>query len=113
MARKNPTTTKWVDCVKKDDEGQEFLRCRLVARDFKLRHEGSRYELCVAMPPLEAPKALFAHVAGSRRASRDRGDHEVKFMFVDLVKVHFNARCDEEEGLNSPTNSVSTEDMPE
>ena len=32
-AGKAPTTTKWVDRVKKDDDGDEFVRCRLVARD--------------------------------------------------------------------------------
>ena len=36
-----PTTTKWVDVVK-TDEGLEFVRCRLVACDIKLRREGPR-----------------------------------------------------------------------
>ena len=30
-----PTTAKWVDRAKKDDTGKTFVRCRLVARDFK------------------------------------------------------------------------------
>ena len=32
---KMPTTAKWVDRAKKDDTGKTFVRCRLVARDFK------------------------------------------------------------------------------
>ena len=40
----NPTTTKWVDFVKKDDGGHEFVRCRLAVRGFKPRGEGSRDE---------------------------------------------------------------------
>ena len=39
---KVPTTTKWIDRVKKNDDGREFVRCRLVARDFKPRREGPR-----------------------------------------------------------------------
>ena len=46
-----PTTTKWIGRVK-DDDGREFVRCRLVARDFKPRREGPRDNLVVAMPPL-------------------------------------------------------------
>ena len=29
-----PTTTKWVDQTRKDDDGKEFARCQLVPRDF-------------------------------------------------------------------------------
>ena len=36
---KMPTTTKWVDRAKKDDNGNMFVRCRLVARDFKPKRE--------------------------------------------------------------------------
>ena len=28
-----PTTTKWVDRTRKDDDGKEFARCQLVPRD--------------------------------------------------------------------------------
>ena len=34
---KQPTTTKWVEGKKVDDDGKEFVRCRLVARDFRPR----------------------------------------------------------------------------
>ena len=38
-AEKATTTTKLVDRVNKDDAGNEFVRCRLVARGFKPRRE--------------------------------------------------------------------------
>ena len=34
---KVPTTTKWVEGWKKDDDGKRFVRCRLVGRDFKAK----------------------------------------------------------------------------
>ena len=46
--------------------GLEFVRCRLVARDIKLRREGPRDDLFAAMPPFEAKNALSAQVAGVR-----------------------------------------------
>lgn len=36
---KEPTTTKWAECKNVDDEGKQFVRCRLVTRDFKPRRE--------------------------------------------------------------------------
>ena len=44
-AGKMPTTTKWVDRAKKDDNGNTFFRCRLVARDFRTKREGPTDEL--------------------------------------------------------------------
>ena len=44
-AGKAATTTKWIDRVKKDDDGREFVRCRPAARDFKPRREGPRDDL--------------------------------------------------------------------
>ena len=99
---KMPTTTKWVDRAKKDDSGKMFVRCRLVARDFKPKHEGPRDDLFAAMPPLEAKKALFAFVAGMREKRRAQGHDEVKLMFVDGKKAHLNAKCDEEEWVELP-----------
>ena len=66
-----PTTTKRIDRVKKDDDGREFVRCRRVARNVKPRREGPRDDLFVAMPPLEAKKALFAYDAGVREKKRE------------------------------------------
>ena len=57
---KEPTTTKWVEGKKVDEDGVEFVRCRLVARDFKPKREGPRDDLFAAMPSLEVKKALFA-----------------------------------------------------
>ena len=39
-AGKARTATKWVGGVKRNDDGPELVRCRLVARDFKPRREG-------------------------------------------------------------------------
>ena len=44
-AGKAPTTTKWIDQVKKDGDGCEFVRRRLVARDFKTTSRGSEGRL--------------------------------------------------------------------
>ena len=81
-----PTTTKWVDRMKKDDDRKEFAGCRLVVRDFKPKREGPRDDLFAAMPPLEANKALFAFVAVVRLRRRERGPVEEKLMFVDVRK---------------------------
>ena len=98
---KAPTTTKWVDRKKKDDDGKEFVRCQLVARDFKPKREGPRDDL-FAIPPLEANRALFAFGAGAREKRRERGRAEVNLLFVDVKKAHFKARCDEEEWVELP-----------
>ena len=95
-AGKAPTTTKWIDRVEKDDDGREFVRCRLVARGFKPTREGPRDDLFAAMPPLEAKKALFAYVPGVREKRRKQGQDEVKLMFIDVKKEDFNAKYDEE-----------------
>ena len=97
-----PTTTKRVDRNKKDDNGETFVRYRLVARDFKPKHEGPSDDLFAAMPPLEAKKALFAFVAGVREKRRTQGHEEVKLMFVDMKKAHLNAKCEEEEWVEVP-----------
>ena len=34
-AGKNPTTTRWVDRTKTDEEGEEVVRCRLVGLRFQ------------------------------------------------------------------------------
>ena len=62
--------------VRNDDDGCEFVRCRLVARDFKPRREGPRDDLFAAMPPLEAKKALFPCVAGVREKRTRSGRSE-------------------------------------
>ena len=100
---KTPTTTKWLGNWKMGDDGERFVRCRLVGRDFKTKGgKGEAAELFAAMPPLEAKKVLFrmaAAVRGRRRRSRQP---EVKIMFVDVKKAHLNAPCDEEEWVELP-----------
>ena len=97
---KAPTTTKWIDRVKKVDDSREFVRCRLVARDFEPRREGPRDDLSAAMPPLETQKALFAYVAGVREKRREQGQDEVKLVFIALTvkKAHLDAKCEEKSG---------------
>ena len=71
-----PTTTKWVDRTKKDDDGKEFVRCWLVAPDLKPKREAPRDDLFAAMPPLEAKKALFAFVARGGGGRAGSGESE-------------------------------------
>ena len=96
------TRTKWIDRVKKHDDGFEFVTCRLVARDFKPRREGPRDDLFAAMPPPEAKKALFTYVAGVREKRREQGQDEVKLMFIDVKTAFLNAKLDEEEWVDLP-----------
>ena len=86
-----------------DDNGKEFVRCRLVARDFKSKgDQGEMAELFAAMPPLEAKKSLFRMVAAVRGVRRRKGKEEIKLMYVDVKKAHLNAKCDEEEWVELP-----------
>ena len=55
-----------------------------------------------AMPPLEAKKALFAYVAGVREKRREEGQHEVKFVLIEVNEAHFTEKCDEEEWVELP-----------
>ena len=78
------TTTKWVHRVNKDEEVDDFVRCRHVACDLKPRHEGLRDDVFVAaMLPLAVKLALFAYFVRARKAGRNRGE-EMKLMFVHV-----------------------------
>ena len=99
---KMPTTTKWVEGWKTNEDGSKFVRSRLVGRDFKPKHGGVREDLFAAMPPLEAKKALFRMTAGVRGQRKRRGEGEVKLMFVDVKKAHLNAKCEEEVWVELP-----------
>ena len=79
--------------MKQDDDGSEFVRCCLVARDFKPRREGPRDDLFAAMPALKAKRGLFSYVAGVREKRREQGQDEVKLLFIDVKKAHLNAKC--------------------
>ena len=57
----NPTSVRWIDT----DKGHGWnsnIRCRLVARDFKVKGD-DRDDIFASMPPLEAKKVLVAKVA--------------------------------------------------
>ena len=99
---KRPTTTKWVEGWKADEQGGRFVRSRLVGRDFKPRREGARDDLFASMPPLEAKKVLFRIVAGVRGQRRRKREREMKLMFIDVRKAHLNAECNEEEWVELP-----------
>ena len=94
-----------------DDDGRAFVRCRLVARDFKPRRDGPRDDLFAAMPPLEAKQEL-AYVAGVCEKRRKQGQDEVKLMFIDVKQAHFNAHRREEEWSSCRTDSRSSGSVP-
>ena len=83
---------KRVDRTRENDTGKTFVRCRLVARDFKPKHEGPKDDLFVATPPLEAKKALFAFVAVVREKRRAQGHDEVKLMFERHISTRSATR---------------------
>ena len=56
---KQPTTTKWVDRWKADDQGGRFVRCRLVGRDFKVKGVEERED--------------FLRQCRGRRAAEEKG----------------------------------------
>ena len=85
-----------------EDNGNKFVRSRLVARDFKPKREENPGEMFAAMPPLEAKKLLFRMAAGVRGWRRRRGVAEIKLMFIDVRKAHLNAVCDEEAWVELP-----------
>ena len=84
--KKKPTTTKWVRGWKTDDDGRRFVRCRLVARDFKVKNEKARDDLFASMPPLEAKKMMFRMTAGVRGWRRRHNREEIKLMFIDVKR---------------------------
>ena len=75
-----PITVKWVDVQKGDG-----VRCRLVALDFKAKHEGDRADLFASMPPREAKKFLFSKAASQKGKSRVK-----KLLFMDATKANLN-----------------------
>ena len=92
-----PTSTKWVDVRKMNDDGEEFMRSRLVARDFRPRCGPDKPDLLAPMPPLEAKKMLFIMtVAGGAFEQRGSKD-EQKLMFIDVRKAHLNGVVDDKE----------------
>ena len=97
-----PTSTRWVDVVKKNDAGELTVRCRLVGRDFKPKGDRDREDLFAAMPPLEAKRMLFRMAAGMRSIRREQRLPEMKLMFIDVRKAHLNAECHDDVYVDLP-----------
>ena len=93
---KAPVSVRWVDVNKGSAENLE-IRCRLVARDFKGKHEKDREDLFAATPPLEAKRALISRAATRRRKGAIR-----KLLFIDARKAHLNPRCTEDVYIDLP-----------
>ena len=87
---KKPVSVKWVD-TDKGSGAESIIRCRLVARDFKVKGERDREDLFAATPPLELIRALI-----SRTASRNNYEKVKKMLFIDAKKAHLNPKCDED-----------------
>ena len=78
-------TVRWVDVDK-----AEWVRSRLVARDFKGGGK-DRDDLYAATPTLEGQRLLI-----SRAATRTKGKSTRKLLFIDVEKTHLNPRCQHE-----------------
>ena len=83
-AGRGPTVVEWVTRVKKFDEGHEFVRCRLVVRDFKPRHEGLVI-MCAPRCVRSQHGRLCPHTSlEPARDKRNGGEDEVKCTFLFL-----------------------------
>ena len=72
-----PTSTKWVDVREMNDDGEEVMRSRLVARNFRPRWRGpDRPDLFAAVPPLET-LFIMTVAGGCLREARNKGRAEV------------------------------------
>ena len=94
---KAPTSVKWVDTDKGTEE-DPLVRCRLVARDFKVKGEKDREDLFAATPPLELKRVLLSRAVTRRR----KGGNARKLMFVDARKAHLNPKCTEDVYIELP-----------
>ena len=63
--RKLPVSVRWVD-VNNGTQAKPEVRCRLVARDFKGKHDKDREDLFAATPSLDVKRALFSRAATTR-----------------------------------------------
>ena len=89
-----PIDGRWVDHNKGTDTPPD-VRCRCVAKDF---NRGPKEGLFAAMPPLEAKRMLFSHVASNRK----QGTEELEISFVDARKAYYNARPERPVYVNLP-----------
>ena len=80
-----PVTVKWVD-TNKGSPQEPMIRCRLVARDFRM-NDRDREDLFAATPPLELKRVLLSKAV-------EKGPRGVrKLLFVDATKAHLNPKC--------------------
>jgi hypothetical protein len=86
---KAPVSVKWVDTMKSGG----LVRCRLVARDFRMKGDKDREDLFAATPPLELLKALIAKAAMDRRR---------KVLVIDVKKAHLNPICQQDVYIELP-----------
>ena len=87
-------SVKWVDTNKGTDE-KPLIRCRLVARDFRVADK-DREDLFAATPPWELKKLLM-----SQAANRGEGKAR-KMLLIDVKKAHLNPECKEEVHVELP-----------
>jgi hypothetical protein len=87
---KAPVTVKWVD-TDKGSNGQELIRSRLVARDFRVKGDKDREDLFAATPPLELLRLLI-----SKTATRVGPKGFRKLLFIDVKKAHLNPKCEKD-----------------
>ena len=93
---KKHVSVKWVDTNKGTCEAP-IIRCRLVARDFKVKGDKDREDLFAATPPLEMKRMLISRTTCRRKDGRYK-----KMMFVDARKAHLNPRCDQNVFIELP-----------
>ena len=94
------TTTKWIDRVTKDDDNREFVMSTCGAR-LQTKTRGSEGRL-VRGDAAGGKENIFAYVAGVSKKRQEHGQDEVKLIFIDVQKAHFNTKCDEQEWVELP-----------
>ena len=67
---KGPISTRWVDTNKGSSDSPD-VRCRLVARDFKGKHDSDREDLFAATPQAEAERLALSRA--TTRSWTDNG----------------------------------------
>ena len=84
-----------------DHKKIDGMRCRWVARDFRIKGDG-KDDLFAAMPPLEAKKTLFALAAPRMKGRMNKRKQPMKLMFIDVRKAHLNAKVKDGEDIYVP-----------
>ena len=102
---KRPVSVKWVDTDKGTIE-EPLIRCRLVARDFRVRGEKDREDLFAATPPLELKRMLLSRTACRRKDGRVK-----KLLFIDVRKAHLNPECHEDVYIELPQEAGAASGM--